>query len=297
MFARHAPDVACLQGRLVIDNADDNALTKMFALEYAALFDVINPGLLNAGAPVLLGGTTRGVIELFSRESRKPDSDLLEMMATVASQIGQFVERKRAEDALRESEGRFRGLMEQAPFSVQLFAPDGRTLSVNRAWEELWGVTLAQIGGYNVLEDPQLEEQGALSHLRRAFEGEAALVPAVRYDPNQTIPGQTRHREPVRWVTAVAYPLKDGAGKVGHEAKVLFALAKRLFGAALGSSSARAARCRGQRWRNRGRFRAEGGADRRPELAGPFAIRWSCPAALNSRRRSGILPARSPIRS
>jgi cellulose synthase/poly-beta-1,6-N-acetylglucosamine synthase-like glycosyltransferase len=58
LFARHAPEVACLQGRLAIDNADDTLLTRMFALEYAALFDVINTGLIRAGAPVLLGGTS-----------------------------------------------------------------------------------------------------------------------------------------------------------------------------------------------------------------------------------------------
>lgn len=58
LFARHAPTVACLQGHLVIDNVDDSLLTRMFALEYAALFDVINTGLIRAGAPVLLGGTS-----------------------------------------------------------------------------------------------------------------------------------------------------------------------------------------------------------------------------------------------
>jgi PAS domain-containing protein len=47
-------------------------------------------------------------------------------------------ERKRVQVELRESEGRFRGLMEQAPFSIQVFSPDGRTLRVNKAWEELW---------------------------------------------------------------------------------------------------------------------------------------------------------------
>jgi glycosyltransferase XagB len=58
LFARHRPEVACLQGRLAIDNADDSLLTRMFALEYAALFDVINTGLIRASAPVLLGGTS-----------------------------------------------------------------------------------------------------------------------------------------------------------------------------------------------------------------------------------------------
>lgn len=58
LFRRHGPDVACLQARLVIDNADDGFLTRMFAIEYAALFDVVNAGLLRAGLPVLLGGTS-----------------------------------------------------------------------------------------------------------------------------------------------------------------------------------------------------------------------------------------------
>ena len=51
--------------------------------------------------PILLGGDVLGVIEFFSHEIRQPDQELLDMMATLGSQIGQFIERKRAEDALR----------------------------------------------------------------------------------------------------------------------------------------------------------------------------------------------------
>lgn len=57
-FARLPPDVACLQARLVIDNTDDGWLTRLFTIEYAALFDVINPGLLTYGCPLPLGGTS-----------------------------------------------------------------------------------------------------------------------------------------------------------------------------------------------------------------------------------------------
>lgn len=121
---------------------------------------------------------------------------------------------KEARAALQASEARFRALMEQAPFSVQVFDPDGRTVRVNRAWEELWGVTLDQIPEYNILTDPQLEAKGVLPLLRRAFAGEAVEIPAIQYDPNETLPDRTRHADARRWVAAAAYPLKDPAGKV-----------------------------------------------------------------------------------
>ncbi len=50
--------VACLQAHLAIDNVDDGLLTRLFAIEYAVLFDVINPGLAAFGFPVPLGGTS-----------------------------------------------------------------------------------------------------------------------------------------------------------------------------------------------------------------------------------------------
>jgi len=53
--------------------------------------------------PILLGGEVLGVMEFFSQEIRQPDQDLLNMMATIGSQIGQFIERKRAEAALHHA--------------------------------------------------------------------------------------------------------------------------------------------------------------------------------------------------
>jgi PAS domain S-box-containing protein len=54
--------------------------------------------------PILLGGEVVGVMEFFSHEIRPPDHDLLDMMATIGSQIGQFIERKRAEEALHHTQ-------------------------------------------------------------------------------------------------------------------------------------------------------------------------------------------------
>lgn len=125
-----------------------------------------------------------------------------------------ITERKRLEESVYQNEQRFRGLMEQAPFSVQVFSPDGRTVRVNRAWEDLWGVKLEQISDYNVLQDEQLEAKGISAYLRRAFAGEAVEIPAIEYDPNKTIPNESRHADPRRWVSAVAYPLKDDSGSI-----------------------------------------------------------------------------------
>lgn len=52
------PTLACLQARLAIDNIDDSWLTALFALEYAALFHVVNSGLAALGLPIPLGGTS-----------------------------------------------------------------------------------------------------------------------------------------------------------------------------------------------------------------------------------------------
>ena len=62
--------------------------------------------------PFKLGAEVLGVIECFSREVREPDDSFLRMLASIGSQLGQFVERKRAEQALRESEQRFRSTAE-----------------------------------------------------------------------------------------------------------------------------------------------------------------------------------------
>jgi PAS domain S-box-containing protein len=50
--------------------------------------------------PILVGTQTLGVLEFFSYQVRRSEEALIEIAAAVASQIGQFVERKRSERAL-----------------------------------------------------------------------------------------------------------------------------------------------------------------------------------------------------
>lgn len=57
-FSQLPPDVACLQASLCIDNGARNWMTALFAIDYAALFDVYNKGLALMGLPLFLGGTS-----------------------------------------------------------------------------------------------------------------------------------------------------------------------------------------------------------------------------------------------
>jgi PAS domain S-box-containing protein len=108
----------------------------------------------------------------------------------------------------------FRAAFEQSPMSTQILSPDGKTIWVNRAWEELWGVTLEQLGDYNMLEDQQLVEKGVMPYIRRAFAGERTEIPAVLYDPEETLPNLTSNPEPSRWVRGFTFPVKDETGEI-----------------------------------------------------------------------------------
>src|SRR5579859_3188512 len=57
-----------------------------------------------AALPILLDGEVLGVIELLSRDVWQPDPVLLDILTTLGSQIGQFMERKRAESALQRAQ-------------------------------------------------------------------------------------------------------------------------------------------------------------------------------------------------
>jgi PAS domain S-box-containing protein len=98
------------------------------------------------GFPILLGGEVLGVVEFFSREIRQPDQELLDMLATIGSQIGQFIERKRAEEAfrasteaLRRSEERWRTVFQNAPVGIGTLNLDGPFVTANPTFQRMLG--------------------------------------------------------------------------------------------------------------------------------------------------------------
>ncbi len=119
--------------------------------------------------------------------------------------------RKRAEEALRESEDRFRSMMEQSPFSIQVFSPDGTVLEVNEAFEKLWGVNRESLADYNILQDRQIEALGFMPAVRRAFGGEQASSPVVDYDAGKTVGAGKQ-----KIVQGIFYPVRDADGTISR---------------------------------------------------------------------------------
>ncbi|MDB6108728.1 MAG: hypothetical protein JWR69_478 [Pedosphaera sp.] len=66
----------------------------------------IQEGLHGAcGFPIRLGTEVLGVIELFSHQIREPEKNLMHWMASIGSQVGQFMERELAQESLRRAHG------------------------------------------------------------------------------------------------------------------------------------------------------------------------------------------------
>ena len=129
---------------------------------------------------------------------------------TAVIEIAQDItENQRAEATLRDSEKRFSSLVAQSPLSIQILDTSGKTLQVNRAFEDLWGISFGQMRDYNILEDDQFRDIGLVSYLEKAFSGNLSDFPPAEFTPR--LGALVGHK---RIVQAFAYPIKDESGAV-----------------------------------------------------------------------------------
>lgn len=122
-----------------------------------------------------------------------------------------IAERAKVDDALRTSETNLRALIEQAPLAIQVCAPDGRTLRVNAAYNELWGCEEAEALETNILAGECPSHRAFPGAIERAFGGERVHVPPTRYTATEvpSIPlGESR------WVETFVYPVTGEQGTI-----------------------------------------------------------------------------------
>lgn len=157
------PDLAAIHGYLRAQEARAEGLRSVFVL------------------PILVGTQTLGLLEFFSHEIRPLDQDLIEIAVAVASQVGQFVERKRSERALGVFEERYRSLFENATFGIVRSTASGEILDANPALVTMLGYdTVEEVLRLNCNEDiyksrrdrDRIIEDASIAHRFDGFEAE-----------------------------------------------------------------------------------------------------------------------------
>jgi len=122
------------------------------------------------GFPILAGERPLGVMEFYSRDIKEPDEELLRVVQALGRQIGQFIQRKEAERALRLSEERYRDMFESSPLPMWVRDDATRTLlTVNQAAVDHYGYSREEFLGMRIsdLWDPTEREAYEQEHFDR----------------------------------------------------------------------------------------------------------------------------------
>ncbi|MGI8997822.1 MAG: PAS domain S-box protein [Pyrinomonadaceae bacterium] len=96
-----------------------------------------------AGYPLIVEDRLVGVMAMFARHPLADEA--LAAMASVAKGIALGIERKRVEEAVRESEERFRFMAESMPQKIFTAKPNGEVDYFNRQWTDFTGLSFVQI--------------------------------------------------------------------------------------------------------------------------------------------------------
>ena len=165
------------------------------------------------GFPIKVTNEVAGVIECLSREIREPDDDFLEMVSSIGSQLGQFIERKRAEESLRAKENQLRLITDTAPILLLQCDRSGRYRFVNRAYAERFGLMPEQVIGKTLQEVLGKEAYQVIQpHIQRVLEGDLVHyeveVPyeriGRRFMHAAYVPEKNADGEVTGWVSAIS---------------------------------------------------------------------------------------------
>ena len=130
-------------------------------------------------------------------------------------QSNEIEKRQIAEEKLIESEHRFSMLMQESPSDIEVYDAKGLQISVNKAYETLWGIPASQtLYRFNILECETIKEAGLMKYVEKAYEGEPVSIHDYQFTPKNILPLDCEGSE--RWLSTRIYPLKGKNDEVTH---------------------------------------------------------------------------------
>ncbi|MFC1652310.1 PAS domain S-box protein [Planctomycetota bacterium] len=138
------------------------------------------------------------------------------------SVVEDISERKMAENARKETEEKFRAVVDQSPIAIQIHGLDGKLITSNVAWRELNAFdneVLAEVKEkYSILEDEQATKLGIMPYIEKVYAGESVEFPLYNYTVIDTLEkldfANSVPMARTRWIQTRGFPLKDEAGHV-----------------------------------------------------------------------------------
>lgn len=113
-------------------------------------------GLIASISAYLILVKYQGMVQQFSKENVNLGEQLgartIELLLANNEMRNEIEERKRIEEALLESETRFKGIFQEAALGICLLNPDGRFLECNQAFQEMTGYNLEKLRSMNFSE-------------------------------------------------------------------------------------------------------------------------------------------------
>lgn len=151
--------------------------------------------------------------EVYLLTVKSPLYDSSDKLLGLVGNSVDITEVKRTENALYESEERFKLTIQQSPAVIELYDLNGTQVEVNRAYEELWGFPAEHtLHKFNLFKSEEIKRTGLIDYIQRAYTGEIVTVPPYEYDPSGRTEANGLGRK--RWLKTRIYPLKDSEGSV-----------------------------------------------------------------------------------
>jgi PAS domain S-box-containing protein len=158
-----------------------------------------------AGYPLNVGDRTIGVLAMFSRKQLTPDTT--ETLASGADLIAQGIERKHAEDKLRDSERSLRQLTETIPQMLWSAEADGAIDYCNQRVLDYTGLSPEQVQGAGWMKSVHQDE---IEKMEQTWRAAVSTGEPFQYEFRCRRAADHAYR----WCISSALPLRDQEGRV-----------------------------------------------------------------------------------